>query len=112
MVHKRICRPNDFNQYRDSIGALLLLHESINASLNDAKFDYKLQSYCSNEGNIYSESLGQQAYNNNPQFKRFIEENKLLFKPYATFGKTEIKERTELVIQLVKLIWNNDEFKN
>ncbi len=49
---------DDFKRWRNNIGALLLLHKSINASLNDAKFDYKLQKYCSNEGNIYTESLG------------------------------------------------------
>ena len=107
---KEFTDQNDFNQWRNSVGALLLLHKSINASLNDAEFDYKLQTYCSNEGNIYSESLGQQAYNNNPQFKRFIEENNLSFKPYVAFGKPEITERNQLLVQLVQLVWNNDMF--
>lgn len=56
---------DDFKRWRNSIGALLLLHKSINASLNDAKYDYKLSKYCSNEGNIYTESLGNSAYQNN-----------------------------------------------
>mgnify|MGYP002854881256 CR=1 FL=1 len=50
--------------------------------------------YCSNEGNIYTESLGQQAYTNNPKFKKFIADNGLGFKAYDKFGKTEITERT------------------
>ena len=107
---KEFTDQNDFNQWRNSVGALLLLHKSINASLNDAEFDYKLQTYCSNEGNIYSESLGQQAYNNNPQFKRFIEENNLPFRPYVAFGKPEITERNELLVQIVNLIWNGKMF--
>lgn len=48
----------EFRRWRNSFGALLLLHKSINASLNDSKYDYKLSKYCSNEGNIYTESLG------------------------------------------------------
>ena len=44
---------DDFRRWRNSIGALLLLHKSINASLNDAKYDYKLKKYCSNEGNSF-----------------------------------------------------------
>lgn len=100
----------DFRRWRNSIGALLLLHKSINASLNDAMYDYKLQKYCSNEGNIYTESLGEQAYLNNPKFKKFIAENGLAFKPYAKFGKTEIAERTALVAELAKLIWNDQMF--
>ena len=98
----------DFRNHRNNIGALLLLHKSINASLNDDTYDKKILKYCSNEGNIYSESLGEQAYKNNPKFISFVNKNNLSFKPYDTFGKQEIKERNELVVQLVKLVWNND----
>lgn len=102
--------PDDFRRWRNSIGALLLLHKSINASLNDAKYDYKLKKYCSNEGNIYTESLGDIAYQNNPKFKRFIEEKQLAFKAYSRFGKNEIVERTEVLTELVKLVWNDGMF--
>lgn len=101
----------DFKRWRNSVGALLLLHKSINASLNDAKYDYKLKKYCSNEGNIYTESLGESAYQNNPQFKKFIADNDLAFKPYEQFGKAEIVERTAVLADLVKLVWNDDMFK-
>ena len=104
--------PEDFKDWRNNIGALLLLHKSINASLSDSKYPKKLKKYCSNEGNIYSESLGEQAYKNNPKFIKFINNNELSFKPYDTFGKAEIKERIDLIIQLVQLIWNNDLFIN
>ena len=102
----------DFKNWRNNIGALLLLHKSINASLNDAKFDKKIKKYCSNEGNIYSESLGEQAYKNNPKFVKFINKNELPFRPYVSFGKDEINERIELLVQLVQLVWNNDLFIN
>ncbi|MBO5341982.1 MAG: DUF262 domain-containing protein [Lachnospiraceae bacterium] len=100
----------DFKRWRNSVGALLLLHKSINASLNDAKYSYKLAKYCSNEGNIYTESLGQLAYQNNPKFKKFIVDNELKFKSYDQFGKKEISERVELLSQLMKLVWNGDMF--
>ena len=48
---------------------------------------------------------------NNPKFKKFIAENRLNFKAYAQFGKAEIAERTELLVQLTKLIWNDEMFK-
>ena len=101
----------DFKRWRNSIGALLLLHKSINASLNDSKYDYKLKKYCSNEGNIYTESLGDLAYQNNPKFKKFIADNNLGFKACAQFGKSEITERTAVLVDLVKLIWNDDMFQ-
>ena len=100
----------EFRRWRNSVGALLLLHKSINASLNDAKYDYKLSKYCSNEGNIYTESLGALAYQNNPKFKKFIADNDLPFKAYAQFGKTEITERIHLMVKLVSLIWNPEMF--
>ena len=88
----------------------MLLHKSINESLNDAKYDYKLKKYCSNEGNIYTESLGELAYLNNPKFKKFIADNNLEFKAYASFGKNEITERIVVLVDLVKLVWNDDMF--
>lgn len=101
----------EFKRWRNSIGALLLLHKSINASLNDSKYDYKLTKYCSNEGNIYTESLGDQAYQNNPKFKKFISDNTLGFKAYKQFEKPEITERIQLLIQLVSLVWNDEMFR-
>lgn len=100
----------DFKRWRNNIGGLLLLHKSINASLNDSLYDYKLIKYCSNEGNIFTESLGDVAYLNNPRFIRFIKDNNLSFKAYKTFGKTEIAERANLVGELIQLIWSIDAF--
>ena len=99
-----------FTRWRNSIGGLLLLHKSINASLNDSKYDYKLSKYCSNEGNIYSESLGALAYQNNPRFIKFVNDNALPFKPYDTFGKAEITERIQLLVKLVGMVWNPEMF--
>ena len=93
------------------MGALLLLHKSVNASLNDSCYSYKLSKYCSNEGNIYTESLGQLAYQNNPQFKKFVADNGLDFKAYGQFGKAEITERVALLVQLVNLVWNGAMFE-
>lgn len=103
--------PEEFRRWRNSIGALLLLHKSINASLNDSRYDYKLAKYCSNEGNIYTESLGQLAYQNNPKFKKFIADNGLAFRAYNQFGKAEITERVTLLVPLAQLVWNGDMFK-
>ena len=70
----------------------------------------KLIKYCSTDGNIYAATLGEQTYRNNPRFKRFIIDNNLPFKPYKKFGKVEVDKRTRLVIRLVNLIWNAEEF--
>ena len=101
----------DFKRWRNNIGGLLLLHKSINASLNDKKYDYKIQKYCSAEGNIYTESLGPLAYMNNPQFMKFVKTHKLTFEAYDKFGKDEITKRNVLFAQLVTLIWNTQLFE-
>lgn len=100
----------DFDNHRNSIGALLLLHKSTNASLSDADYAEKLKDY-SRSGNIYAASLGKSIYNHNPRFNKFIAAHDLNFKSFRVFGKNQIKERIKLFTQLTKLIWNGDMFE-
>lgn len=100
----------EFDQWRNKLGNLLLLRKSINASINDSKYEEKLKTYASSEGNIYTESLTEKAYINNPRFIKFIRDNNLKFEPYKDFGKEQITERTNLFIQLFNLIWNDKMF--
>ena len=102
---------SEFQEWRNSIGALLLLRKKINASLSDSNYADKLVKYCSTEGNIYAASLGDSAYANNPGFIQFVQDNNLPFKPYKKFGQTEISERIKLLEKLFAMIWNSDMFK-
>ena len=43
-------------------------------------------------------------------FGRNIAVSNLNFKSYAQFGKAEIKERIQLLVQLVNLVWNTEMF--
>ena len=52
----------------------------------------------------------QKSSRNIAKFIKFINENNLSFKPYDSFGKQEISERIELIVQLVQLVWNNEMF--
>ena len=109
IVGNKFFNREEFDNYRNKLGALLLLRKSINTSLNDLDYLDKLVKYYS--ANTYAASLGEQTYRNNPRFKRFIADNNLFFKPYKKFGKTEIEKRTRLVVQLVNLIWNTEDFQ-
>ena len=102
---------DEFADWRNSIGALLLLRKSINGSLSAGDYPQKLIKYCSTEGNIYAASLGRQTYQNNPRLKYFIDDNNLSFEPFDTFGKAEIQKRIRLVVELMNLIWNTEEFQ-
>ena len=102
---------NEFDYWRDSIGALLLLRKSINSSLNDSDYPQKLVKYRSTDGNIYAATLAKETYKNNPGLIGFIDANNLPFEPFDKFGKAEIEKRIQLVIELVKLVWNTEEFQ-
>ena len=101
----------EFYRYRNSIGALLLLRKKINASLGDNDYPQKLVKYCSTDGNIYAATLAKETYKNNPGLIGFIDANNLPFEPFDKFGKAEIEKRIQLVIELVKLVWNTEEFQ-
>lgn len=101
---------SEFYRYRNSIGALVLLRKSINASLSDKLYTDKVSVYGGTQGNIYAGLLGDTVYMNNPKLNKLITDNNLNCKQYTSFGKTEIDERVEFVTQLVKLIWNTEMF--
>lgn len=101
----------EFKVFRNNIGDLVLLPKSINASLSDEKYSYKVKKYCSNEGNILAASLGSITYQNNPRFIKFKNENNLNFEAYDKFEKNEIIKRRELYKSIVNKIWNIENLK-
>ena len=96
----------DFMEYRNRIGGLLLLPKSFNASYGDLSFEDKLSHY--NTQNLLARSLHKQCYKHNPGFLNFLRESKLPFKPYETFDKAAIEERSILYRELARHVWNPD----
>jgi hypothetical protein len=92
-----------FDRHRNKFGALLLLPMDKNRSLNDLTFDKKLPIYFGE--NLLAKSLNSACYQNNPQFKRFIEAENLQFQSYDSFDKNALLGRQELYEQLAKKIW-------
>ena len=62
-------------------------------------------------GSSKERKLQDMIYQNNPKFKKFIADNGLNFKAYDQFGKAEITERVALLVQLARLVWNDEMFK-
>lgn len=92
----------EFSTARDTIGDLLVLPKSFNASYGDAEYEVKLPQYFSQ--NILAQSLHEKKYVNNPGFVQFVTRSGLAFKPYAKFVHSSILERTELYKSI--LLWN------
>ena len=98
-----------FDRHRNKFGGLLLLPMDKNRSLNDLTFDRKLPIYFGE--NLLAKSLNSDCYQNNPQFKRFLENENLSFKSYTNFDKTALLERQELYEALVNKIWSVEQLE-
>jgi hypothetical protein len=96
-----------FQTWRNNIAGLLLLPADVNRSLQDQPFDKKNAVYATQ--NRYAASLNASAYQNQPQFKKFCEE--VPFKPYQSFKKAEMEERSLLILELAHRIWSPDRLK-
>ena len=95
---------NDFAEYRNRLGDLLLLPKSFNASFGDKTYEEKRPHYVGQ--NLLARSLCSEAYQNNPGFLGFKNESGLAFRPLDEFQKADIDERQSLYIELVSRIWD------
>lgn len=93
---------DEFAQWRQHVGNLLILTKDKNRSYKAMPYVEKVEKYAAD--NIYARTLNAICYKNNPSFKKLCEE--FGFKQYETYGKNEIKERDELFARLATSIWN------
>ena len=96
--------PNDFAEYRNRVGGLLLLPKSFNASFGDLRYADKREHY--NGQNLLARSLHDGAYSHNPGFLRFVERTGLPFHPHVSFIKADLDDRQELYRLLAEHVWS------
>jgi uncharacterized protein with ParB-like and HNH nuclease domain len=96
----------DFADWRNNIGSLLLLPADVNRSLQKKPFSYKRSKYASE--NIYAASLDASAYIHQPKFKASAKRYNFPFAPYDSFGKDQQLERRKLVKELAEYVWSPD----
>jgi len=96
----------DFDDYRNNIGALLLLPKYINRSLGDARYEHKVKQYA-NE-NLRAASLSTQTDTENPNFAEFVQRSGLPFKSYDYFHRLDVHKRADLYRQICERIWSPD----
>lgn len=99
----------DFQEWRNSVGALILLPNGTNQSFNSDKYADKLNHYI--KENTFAQSLNPHYYEKNPNFLKSPVINELDFKPHKDFKKADISERQELVKRICEKIWDTDYFE-
>ena len=108
--HMDECASEDeFDNYRNNIGDLLVLPKSFNASYGDAPYVIKVEQYFSQ--NILAQTLNEKKYVNNPDFVRFMNSSGLNFKAYDEFKKNSIVERAELYKAILLWNWNEERYE-
>ena len=95
--------PNDFSEYRNRIGDLLLLPKSFNASYGDNTYEQKLEHYFGQ--NLLAQSLHENAYEHDPGFRRFRDESGIPFQPHSEFRKADLNLRQELYREIAERVW-------
>ena len=93
----------DFSTTRNTIGDLLVLPKSFNASYGDDLYSEKLIHYI--EQNVLAQSLHKNKYENNPGFIKFKDESGLPFESYDEFKKEQITKRSELYKKILEWNW-------
>jgi uncharacterized protein with ParB-like and HNH nuclease domain len=100
---------HDFQDWRNSIGALILLPNGTNQSFNSDKYEDKLEHYI--KENTYAQTLHPSYYEKNPNFLKSEIIQKLDFKPHPEFKSEDIGDRQNLVERICEEIWSIDYYK-
>ena len=112
--NKEYFKSNDeFESSRNRLGGLLLLYNKDNIiSNNEEYFSGKRQTY--NTGLVWGRTLVDSFYHKaNSRFqdfnKEFKEQNNNEFRPIEKFNSEALEERSKLLYEIVKIIWDIDE---
>ncbi|MCW8336109.1 DUF262 domain-containing protein [Vibrio paucivorans] len=94
---------NEFNDARNSIGALVLLPRGTNQSYSDKPYTEKVEHYIKEK--LLVKSLHPLAYENNPNFNKLISNNGLAFQAHAEMKMADVQTRRALYRQIAEQIW-------
>ena len=100
----------DFQEYRNRLGALVLLPRGTNQSYGDKSYEKKINHYI--KDNLLVQSLCNLTYQNNPNFTHMAENLNLPFKAHNIFEKADIIERQSLYQAICESIWENKNRNN
>lgn len=93
----------EFELERNKLGALLLLRGRDNQSSNNESFTEKKKTY---SGTLYwNQTLLHEFYKSKLDNRDFIDKHEYDMKTYQVFDKTAVNERTQLLYEMTKNIW-------
>lgn len=98
---------NDFQHWRNIIGALILIPQGTNQSFSDASYEIKLEHYI--KENTFAQTLHKDFYNKNPNFLNNDIIRSLRFRNHDNFKKNDILERSKLIQRISERIWSFDD---
>ncbi len=94
----------DFQDWRNSCGALVLLPNGTNQSYGGKSYPEKLEHY--QKENLLVSSLTALAYQNNPNFTNWVKAQGLTFVSHPEFKKSDIVARQSVYQSICERIWN------
>lgn len=94
----------EFVEWRNHVASLLLLPADVNRSLQDKPFAQKRSHYA--KQNFFAASLDPSAYQNQPQFMKFIMASQLPFVAVEHFDRDAQMARRDLIASLVDQVWS------
>ena len=99
----------EFQAYRNSIGALLLLPNGTNQSFNSDKYEDKIEHYI--KENTFVQTLHPNYYKKNPNFIKSHKIIDLKFQAHSQFKKADIQERKQLLLRICEQLWSTKYFE-
>jgi hypothetical protein len=99
----------EFSEYRNRFGGLLLLQRGFNQSLGAEPYDKKLPHYFGQ--NLLARSLSPICYENNPTFLAYKKTSGLPFKSYPQFKKADLDSRQQLYRKICEHVWSPSRFE-
>lgn len=97
----------DFETKRNILGGLLLLKDKNNISSGNEEYPNKLKTYTS--GLVWGHTLNEDYYHCNKDFdafnQRLLSLTNVQFAPIAEFNQDALYQRSRLLYEIVKLIW-------
>lgn len=97
---------NNFSEYRNRVGGLILLPRGSNQSYGYKPYKDKRKHYV--KENLLAKSLCDLTYDNNPNFKNMCDRLVLNFKPHENFKKNDLIERQQLYRAIAEKIWSEE----